>query len=121
MGERFKDFMRIALLDIEEKPAKTLEPIEVKKPELSASHETENSIESLGVGSYSVEFAVENENLSNEASRELITELMTTLKAKVLKLNPEFVGHIEFFLDTGSETVKQSVTIYFEEPQEDII
>ena len=71
--------------------------------------------------SYSVEFAVENENLSNEAARALITELMTTLKAKVLKLNPEFVGHIKLFLDTGSETVKQSVTIYCEEPQEDII
>jgi G3E family GTPase len=54
MGKRFEDFMRIALPDIEEKPAKTPEPIAVKKPELSASHETENSIESSGVGSYSV-------------------------------------------------------------------
>ena len=46
---------------------------------------------------------------------------MNTIKAKVLKLNPEFVGHIKLFLDNGSETVKQSVTIYYEEPQEDII
>ncbi len=121
MGKRFEDFMRIALPDIEEKSAKTPEPIAVKKPELPSSHETENSIESSGVGSYSVEFAVENENLSNEAARELITELMTTLKTKVLKLNPEFGGHIKLFLDTGSETVKQSVTIYCEEPQENII
>ncbi|MGE5457229.1 MAG: GTP-binding protein, partial [Methanococcaceae archaeon] len=32
-----------------------------------------------------------------------------------------FVGHIKLFLDNGSETVKQSVTIYYERPQEDII
>ncbi len=46
---------------------------------------------------------------------------MNTIKAKVLKLNPKFVGHIKLFLDNGSETVKQSVTVYYEEPQEDII
>ena len=43
---------------------------------------------------------------------------MNTIKEKVLKLNPEFVGHIKLFLDNGSETVKQSVTAYYEEPQE---
>ena len=46
--------MRIALPD-RRKASKTPEPIAVKKPELSSSHETENSIESSGVGSYSVE------------------------------------------------------------------
>ncbi len=46
---------------------------------------------------------------------------MNAIKIKVLKLNPEFVGHIKLFLDNGLETVKQSITIYYEEPQEDII
>ncbi|MPN25810.1 hypothetical protein SDC9_173226 [bioreactor metagenome] len=46
---------------------------------------------------------------------------MNTIKEKVLKLNPEFVGHIKLFLDNGVETVKQSVTIYYEDPQEDVI
>ena len=46
---------------------------------------------------------------------------MDTIKARVLKLNPEFVGHIKLFMDNGLETVKQSVTIYYEEPQEDVI
>jgi hypothetical protein len=46
---------------------------------------------------------------------------MNTVKEKVLELNPEFVGHIKLFLDNGLETVKQSVTIYYEEPQEEII
>ncbi len=53
MGGKFENFMRIALPDIEEIPAKTPETIAVKKRELSVSQETENSIESSGVGSYS--------------------------------------------------------------------
>ncbi|WP_269850583.1 hypothetical protein [Methanosarcina horonobensis] len=89
---------------------------------LSEPQETEDSIKASGVGSYSAEFAIKGgENLSTEAARELTTELMNAIKIKVLKLNPEFVGHIKLFLDNGLETVKQSITIYYEEPQEDII
>ncbi len=120
-GERFEKFMRMVLPEMEETSEKAPEVAIVEKPELSAPRETESSIEASGVGSYSAEFAVENENLSTDAARELTTELINTIKAKVLKLNPEFVGHIKLFLDNGSETVKQSVTIYYEEPQEDII
>ena len=125
-GESFENFMRLVLPDLEElfKGAPRAEIIEEVKPseaEPSAPQETENSIEASKVGSYSAEFAVENENLSTEAARELTTELMNTIKAKVLQLNPEFIGHIKLFLDNGSETVKQSVTIYYEEPQEDVI
>ena len=113
--------MRIVLPDIEEMPEKTPKVTIEEKPRPAAPQETENSIEASGVGSYSVEFAVENRNLSTDAAREITTELMNTIKEKVLKLNPEFVGHIKLFLDTGSETVKQSVTAYYEEPQEEII
>ncbi|MDR7664235.1 GTP-binding protein [Methanosarcina sp. Z-7115] len=120
-GERFESFMRMVLPEMEEIPEKAPEVAIVEKPESSAPQETENSIDASGVGSYSAEFAVENGNLSTGATRELTTELMNTIKAKVLKLNPEFVGHIKLFLDNGLETVKQSVTIYYEEPQEDII
>ncbi|HWQ44805.1 MAG TPA: GTP-binding protein [Methanosarcina barkeri] len=120
-GERFESFMRMVLPEMEDIPEKAPKVAIVEKPESSAPQEIENSIEASGVGSYSAEFAVENGNLSKEAARELTTELMNTIKAKVLKLNPEFVGHIKLFLDNGSETVKQSVTIYYEEPQEDII
>ncbi|MGA9189224.1 MAG: GTP-binding protein [Methanosarcina sp.] len=121
MGERFESFMRMVLPEMEEIPEKAPEVAIVEKPESSAPQETESSIEASGVGSYSAEFTVENGNLSTEAARELTTELMNIIKAKVLKLNPEFVGHIKLFLDNGLETVKQSVTIYYEEPQEDII
>jgi hypothetical protein len=113
--------MRIVLPDLEEVPEKTPKATVEEKPEHIAPQETESSIEASGVGSYSIEFAVENGNLSTEAAREITTELMNTIKAKVLELNPEFVGHIKLFLDTGLETVKQSVTAYYEEPQEDVI
>ena len=123
--EKFENFMQIVLPDIEEKPEKmpekTPKVTAEEKPEHIAPQETESSIEASGVGSYSAEFAVENGNLSIEAAREITTELINTIKEKVLKLNPEFVGHIKLFLDNGSETVKQSVTAYYEEPQEQII
>jgi G3E family GTPase len=124
-GEKFEQFMQIVLPDAaavpEEIPTTTAEEKQGKKPGYFVPQETESSIEASGVGSYSAEFAVENENLSTETAREITTELMNTIKEKVLKLNPEFVGHIKLFLDNGSETVKQSVTAYYEDPQEQII
>ena len=125
-GESFENFMRLVLPDLEELSkgaprAEITEEVKPSKAEPSAPKETESSIEASKVGSYSAEFAVESGNLSTEAARELTTELMNTIKAKVLQLNPEFIGHIKLFLDNGSETVKQSVTIYYEEPQEDVI
>lgn len=119
-GESFENFMRIVLPDLEEVSEKAPK-VEVTGKIASDPQETENSIEASGVGSYSAEFTVENESLSTKAARELTVELINTIKAKVLKLNPEFVGHIKLFLDNGSETVKQSVTIYSEDPQEDVM
>jgi G3E family GTPase len=122
-GERFENFMHEVLPDIKEVPEKVQETAAAEETSrISGPQETEDSIKASGVGSYSAEFAIKGgENLSTEAARELTTELMNTIKLKVLKLNPEFVGHIKLFLDNGLETVKQSVTIYYEEPQEDII
>jgi G3E family GTPase len=122
-GERFEDFMQEVLPDIKKAP-KTVQAAEFaeEKSRVSESQETEDSIKASGVGSYSAEFAIKGgEKLSTEETRELTTELMNSIKVKVLKLNPEFVGHIKLFLDNGLETVKQSVTIYYEEPQEDVI
>jgi len=121
-GERFENFMQIVLPDIKEIPEKARAAPTGEKSRLSESQETEDSIEASGVGSYAAEFAIKDgESLSMETTRQLTTELMNTIKEKVLELNPEFVGHIKLFLDNGLETVKQSVTIYYEEPQEDII
>lgn len=130
-GENFENFMRTVLPDLEELSERAprveitekTEPSEAKpsKAKPFAPQEIESSIEASKVGSYSAEFAVENGDLSTGDARKLTTELMNTIKAKVLKLNPKFVGHIKLFLDNGSETVKQSVTVYYEKPQEDII
>lgn len=127
-GERFEKFMKEILpdikeVDIKEVPEKVQATADAEETSrIAGPQETEDSIKASGVGSYSAEFAIKSgEKLSTETARELTTELMNTIKVKVLKLNPEFVGHIKLFLDNGLETVKQSVTIYYEEPQEDII
>lgn len=121
-GEKFENFMQLILPDVKEIPEKTKVTATEKRSGISESQETEDSIKASGVGSYAAEFAIKDEkSLSTEIARELTTELMNTIKIRVLKLNPEFVGHIKLFLDNGMETVKQSITIYYEEPQEDII
>lgn len=121
-GERFEDFMQLVLPEIKEVQEKTQVTALKEKPVPSEAQETEDSIKASGVGSYAAEFEIKDGgSLSTEAARELTAELMNTIKEKVLKLNPEFVGHIKLFLDNGLETVKQSVTIYYEEPQEEII
>ncbi len=121
-GERFENFMQEILPDIKDVPEKLQVTAATQASNLSEPQETEDSIKASGVGSYSAEFEIKGgENLSTEEARELTTELMNTIKVEVLKLNPEFVGHIKLFLDNGLETVKQSVTIYYEEPQEDVI
>ena len=120
-GEKFENFMRIVLPELEEVPEETAKATAEEKLEYIAPQETESSIEASGVGSYSAEYAVENGNLSTDAVREITTELVNKIKEKVLKLNPEFVGHIKLFLDNGSDTVKQSVTAHYEEPQEQTI
>ncbi len=122
-GERFENFMQEILPEIKEVPEKVQATADAEETSrIAGPQETEDSIKASGVGSYSAEFAIKGgENLSTETARELTTELMNAIKAKVLKLNPEFVGHIKLFLDNGLETVKQSVTIYYEEPQEDVI
>ena len=117
-GERFENFMQLVLPGIREVPKKAQETEE--KPKLP-EQEFENSIVASGVGSYSAEFAIKDgEAVSKETARAITTEVMNKIKEKALELNPEFLGHIKLFLDNGFETVKQSITIYYEEPQEDI-
>ena len=130
MDKRFGALMELLLPGLaEDKPSEEV-PIEAEKGEegngeeadVPAIHsESENSIEASGVGSYAAEFAVEKEGMDKEFTSELTAKLMGTIKEKVLVLNPEFIGHIKLFLDNGVETVKQSLTIYSENPQEEII
>lgn len=139
-GERFENLMQLVLPGIKDIPKKTKE---VEKKSESTRQDFENSIDVSevdssednssevpynhgdsfrhAVGSYSVEYSLKDGRaLSKETARVITTEIINKIKQKALKLNPEFLGHIKLFLDNGSETVKQSITIYYEEPQEDI-
>ena len=122
MDERFENLLKLLVPDLGEKPAEKEKANPEPKSKTSAPpKETENSIEASGVGTYSAEFAVEKKGISTEEAKEITSGLMNSIKEKVLKLNPEFIGHIKLFLDNGTQTVKQSITIYNEEPQEDLI
>jgi len=139
-GERFENLMQLVLpgiknvskkiKDIEKTPESakqdlenTNDNFEVDSSEADSSKVPYNHGESFkhDVGSYSVEYSIKDGRaISKETAEAITTEIMNKIKGEALKLNPEFLGHIKLFLDNGSETVKQSITIYYEEPQEDI-
>lgn len=139
-GERFESLMQLVLpgikttpkkiKDIEKEPEAEKQDFEISKGDSEVdSSEAEppqvpyNHGESFkhDVGSYSVEYSIKDgKAISKETAKAITTEIMNKIKGEALKLNPEFLGHIKLFLDNGYETVKQSVTIYYEEPQEDI-
>lgn len=119
----FESFMKMLLPELVEtkKASVTEENTEKKKTiELDVSN-NKNSIEASGVGSYAAEFAVDIKNMDEVLMRKLTVELIEGIKEKVLRLNPKFIGHIKLLLDNGTKTIKQSVTIYSEDPQEKII
>ncbi|WP_440946713.1 GTP-binding protein [Methanosarcina sp. T3] len=139
-GERFESFIQLVLPGVKDIPNKTKkaeEETESTQPDFENSNDAcgidsseENSSNvpynhgdsfKHAIGSYSAEYSLKDgRHLSKETARTITTEIMNKIKEKTLKLNPEFLGHIKLFLDNGSETVKQSITIYNEEPQEDI-
>lgn len=121
--ERFENFMQLVLPGIDKIPNQelSLKDQETEEKFETPKREFENSIVASQVGSYSTEFFIKNgETLSKENARVITTEIMNKIKEQVLTLNPEFLGHIKLFLNNGSEIVKQSITVYYEDPQEDI-
>jgi hypothetical protein len=48
-------------------------------------------------------------------------EIAEGVKAAIVKLSPEFVGHIKMFMEVPDETVKISITSYEESPGMNII
>ncbi|AKB85006.1 GTP-binding protein [Methanococcoides methylutens] len=82
--------------------------------------ETESSIDASGVATYAAEYKIKD-GTDIERSKMIARDIMTKIKAEVMKHSPEFIGHIKMFLDSDADTVKMNVTAYFEEPQLELI
>lgn len=82
--------------------------------------DTESSIDASGVATYAAEYKIKS-STDLEKAKMISKDIMTKIKAEVMKHSPEFIGHIKMFLDSEDDTVKMNVTAYFEEPQLELI
>ncbi|WP_406660314.1 GTP-binding protein [Methanolobus sp. ZRKC3] len=104
--DAFRNFMDTVLsdptfcIDVADRP--TLEEVD--------------SIACSGVASYASEFMIQGE-INSESASSLAEDIIESVKTSVLKLNPEFLGHIKLFLEHSSGIVKASITAYYESPQ----
>ncbi|AEH61790.1 cobalamin synthesis protein P47K [Methanosalsum zhilinae DSM 4017] len=84
------------------------------------SSEELDSIACSGIATYAREFVID-EGIDDLRADEMAESIIMTIKARVEALNPEFVGHIKIYLNTGNEVIKASVTAYYESPQIEVI
>jgi G3E family GTPase len=77
--------------------------------------------ESSGLASYANDYRILEDNVNRETARQVTMEIAEGVKAAIVKLSPEFVGHIKMFMEVPDETVKISITSYEESPGMNII
>lgn len=76
-----------------------------------------DSIACSGVATYASEFIIHVEDLDAENARYIAKNVVEDIRDRVLKHNPEFLGHIKLFLEHGSQVVKANITAYYESPK----
>lgn len=104
--DMFREFVDVVLSD----PTFCLETVD--RPTL----EDADSIACSGVATYASEFGIIGD-ISAETANSIVNDIINSVKDNVIKLNPEFVGHIKLFLEHGSGVVKASITASHEIPQ----
>jgi G3E family GTPase len=84
-------------------------------------HHTHYDSESSGLASYANDYRILVDDINREIARQVTMEIAEGVKAAILKLSPEFVGHIKMFMEVPDETVKISITSHAERPGMNII
>lgn len=87
-----------------------------------AHHEhTHYDSDASGLASYANDYKILAENIDSDMAKVLAMDIAESVKSEIIKLSPEFVGHVKMFLESPHETVKISITAYSENPQVNII
>ena len=82
------------------------------------------SIDESGVGSFATEYTLDSSSLNSLTDsdfEQIVRDLMSDIRQKVLAKSPNFLGHIKLFLEAGSSLFKISLTTSEEEPIYDFI
>ena len=80
-----------------------------------------NSIQCSNMATYASEFTLNNGFLETSRARSIASILMNGLKEEIVKMNPEFVGHLKIIFQTGMVKIRSSVTGACESPQTEMV
>lgn len=72
--------------------------------------EQKNSIEMSEVSAYSAEFAIMSHHLDSDEAEKIAKNILDEVKQKVLKVNPDFIGHVKIALEYPETMMKASLT-----------
>jgi len=119
------DFSDSSLKDKTENRSETLKKkISEDGRFLMAHSAPDNSIEASGVGTFSVEYSLDEASLKSFNDfdfEQIVRGILSQIRADVLMRSPNFLGHIKLFLDSGSSLYKISLTTAEEEPTYDFV
>ncbi len=124
--EHWDNFVKLAMTEVPENRAMheyhTTSPDTTIIDEVTGKpvEETLNSIEASGIASYATEYTI-TDGISADLAQSIASEMMETIKSEVMKLSPEFVGHIKLFIESDSNTVKTNLTAYDQDVTMEII
>lgn len=97
-----------------------LRELEIEGRKMERTEEEQNSIEISEVASYSLKLDIlSGLNLKNAV--QVAEAVLESVRGKVVRINPDFMGHIKISLKTKEGDVKGSVTSAFETPQLEIL
>ena len=109
--EKFRKFAKIII----EKPGLTPGIIEY------LSDEEIDSIECSNIATYAKQFIVSQKNLNSEVAGSIARDIVYNIKDEIIKLNPEFIGHIKLYLEYDSKMVRISMTSYYDTPEVEFV
>lgn len=109
--EKFRKFAKIII----EKPGLTPEIIE------DLSEGEIDSIECSNIATYSKEFFLSQKNLNSDVAGSIAKDIVYDIKDEIIKLNPEFLGHIKLYLEYDSKIVRISMTSYYDSPEVEVV
>ncbi|WP_340820762.1 GTP-binding protein [Methanolobus sp. WCC4] len=124
--EHWFDFVKLAMGDFpeyqEKHELKTTSPDTQVLDEITGEpvEETLDSIEASGISSYATEFQLDSK-IPADVAQTTAKDIMEELKAKVMELSPEFVGHIKLFIESDTNTIKTNLTAFDQDITMEII
>jgi G3E family GTPase len=87
---------------------------------VSCSTACDDEFDHFNVSSYADSYEI-NIPIDAEAAKNLVLDVMYSVRNDILYHNPRFLGHLKMFLHTGSVGLRASVTSYLDQPEVEFV